>query len=84
MPLMDYEENYYRNPENKDLNVNVYMSVGGEEEEPYFLRPIRKFVKRLSERDYEGLNLIYKEYEGMGHYDVWVPTLLDGLAEFLK
>ena len=30
------------------------------------------------------IQLIYKEYEGMGHYDVWVPTLLDGLSEFLK
>lgn len=40
---------------------------------------MKTILKRLS-----GSNLIYKEYEGMGHYDVWVPTLLDGLSEFLK
>lgn len=84
IPLADYEDNYYRKYGNEDFNVNVYLSVGGDEDTVDFLRPIQKFVKRLSKRDYQGLNLIYKEYEGMGHYDVWVPTLLDGLSEFMK
>lgn len=84
LPLADYEDNYYRKFGNENFDANIYMSVGGDESQGDFIAPISKFVKRLDKRDYQGMNLIYKEYEGMGHYDVWVPTLLDGLCEFLK
>ena len=84
LPLADYEDRFYRQSEEHELNVNVYLSVGGDEDAASFLRPIRKFVKLLGKREYEGLNLTYQEYEGMGHYDVWVPTLLDGLSLYMK
>lgn len=80
LPLADYEDAYYRSSEEHRLDVNIYMSVGGDEDASDFVRPIRRFVKRLEKREYQGLNLTYQEYEGMGHYDVWVPTLLDGLC----
>ncbi|MDD6071906.1 MAG: alpha/beta hydrolase-fold protein [Clostridiales bacterium] len=84
LPLADYEENYYRKYGNENFEVNIYMSVGGDEDKASFIRPIGKFVKRMEKREYQGMNLIYKEYEGKGHYDVWVPTLIDGLSEFMK
>lgn len=84
LPLADYEDNYYRKYGNENFDVNIYMSVGGDESQSDFIRPISNFVKRLEKREYQGMNLIYKEYEDMGHYDVWIPTLLDGLSEFMK
>ena len=84
LPLADYEDKYYHKYENENFDVNIYMSVGGDEDKVDFINPINKFVKRLEKREYQGMNLIYKEYEGMGHYDVWVPTLLDGLSELMK
>lgn len=84
LPLADYEDRFYRQSEEHELNVNLYLSVGGDESAGDFLRPIRSFVSRLEKREYEGLNLTYQEYEGMGHYDVWVPALLDGLSLYMK
>lgn len=79
--IKNYEEEY--SEKTKVLNANVYMTVGGDEEEGIFLKPIQKFVDTVEERDYEGLNLEYKIYEGKEHYTVWVPSLLDGLTKFL-
>lgn len=81
LPLADYEDQYYQRT--TTLNANVYLTVGGEEEEAEFLRPITKFVYRLEKREYSGLNLTYKVYEGKDHYEVWVPSLLDGLQLYL-
>ena len=84
LPLADYEDSYNRKYGDEKFDANIYMSVGGDEDQVDFIRPIEKFVKRLEKREYQGMNLIYKEYEGMGHYDVWIPTLIDGLSEFMK
>ncbi len=80
--LAGWEEEYYERG-NTELNANVYMSVGADEE-GRFLKPFNKFVSLMEERNYSGLNLTSKIYEGKEHYTVWVPTLLDGLQMFLK
>lgn len=80
--LADYEEKYW-NRGNRELKMNVYMTVGADEDEASFVRPFEKFVKRLEKRGYEGLNLTSKVYEGKEHYTVWVPSLLEGLEMFL-
>ncbi len=80
--LDDYEEEYGKRT--NVLNANVYLTVGEEEEESYFLIPIRNFVENVKARDYSGLKLTYKVYEGKEHYTVWVPTLLDGLEMYLE
>ncbi len=80
--LDDYEEDYSKN--NSILNANVYITVGEQESISQFQRPIEKFVKRVEKREYDGLNMTYKVYEGKEHYTVWVPSLLDGLGMFLK
>lgn len=79
--IEDYEKEY--SEKTKVLNANVYMTVGGDEEEYEFLEPMQKFVDTVEERGYEGLTLEYKIYEGKEHYTVWVPSLLDGLTKFL-
>lgn len=80
--LDDYEEEYGKRT--NVLNANVYLTVGEEEEESYFQIPIRNFVEKVQTRDYSGLNLTYKVYEGKEHYTVWVPSLLDGLEMYLE
>ena len=79
--IRDFEERYFEN--NSDLKANVYMTAGADEEMPYMLRPNRKFVDRMEERNCPSLDLTYEEYEGKEHYTVWVPTLLAGLERFL-
>jgi len=80
--LDDYEEDYSQ--KTNILKANVYMTVGEQESQGQFLRPIERFVERVEKREYDGLNLTYKVYEGKEHYTVWVPSLLDGLSLFLK
>lgn len=82
LPLMDYEELYHRRA--ADLKANVYLTVGGDEPDAEFQRPIRRFVKQVESRGYPGLKLTYKVYKGKEHYTVWVPSLLDGLSLYLK
>jgi predicted alpha/beta superfamily hydrolase len=79
--LPEYEEEYSK--KTKVLNANVYMTVGGDERKERFLNPIGEFVSTVKGRDYQGLNLEYKIYEGKEHNTVWVPSLLDGLTKFL-
>ncbi|HOO27494.1 MAG TPA: alpha/beta hydrolase-fold protein, partial [Lachnospiraceae bacterium] len=80
--LFDYEEAYYKRG-NTSVNANVYMTVG-EDENILLVRKFKKFTARLERRNYTGLNLTAKVYEGKEHYTVWVPTLLEGLKMFLE
>ncbi len=80
--LAAYEEDY-RNRGNTDLNANVYMTVGAEESF-YFVESFGDFIEQLDSRDYSGLNVTSKVYEGKEHYTVWVPTLLEGLEMYLS
>lgn len=79
--LDDYENEFSRRT--TILNANVYLTVGGDEGVSEFLVPIGNLVKSVQERKYSGLKLTYEVYEGKDHYDVWVPSLLDGLEMYL-
>ena len=79
--LFEYEEEFSKRTDT--LNVNIYMTVGGEESGSHFLVPIWKFVETLNERSYKGLQIEYEIYDGLDHYHVWVPSLLKGLEKFL-
>ena len=81
IPLEEFEENYF--DRTNILNANVYLTVGEDEDEAEFLRPIDEFVEEVEGRDYQGLNLTYKVYEDKHHYNVWMPSLLDGLEMYL-
>ena len=79
--LFDFEEEFSERSDT--LSANIYMTVGGDESNHYFLVPIWKFVEIIRERDYEGLQIEYEIYDGMDHYQVWVPSLLKGLEKIL-
>jgi predicted alpha/beta superfamily hydrolase len=80
--LFDLEETLYT--QTKELNLNVYMSVGSLEEQRPFLKPFHRFDEIFKSRDYKGLNYTSKVYEGKDHYTVGNPTMLDGLKMFLS
>lgn len=82
IPPDSLEEDYFFRNGNI-LNARVYMTVGGTESEENFIRPLKELADTMQDRDYNGLSLDFEVYEGMGHNDTWVPTLLEGLSRFL-
>ena len=79
--LFDYETIFFEN--SKELDVNIYMTVGGLEGEYEFLEPFAEFDEIFKSRNYEGVNYITKIYEGKDHYTVSKPSMLDGFQLFL-
>ena len=79
--LFDLEEELFA--QTQTLDVDVYMTVGGLEEEDMYLTPIQEFEEQLLSRNYEGLDFTSRTYDGLDHYAVWIPSLLDGLMMFL-
>ncbi len=67
----------------KELNVNLYLTVGGLEDEATFLVPLKNFEEKLESRNYKGLSISSKIYEDKDHYMVWVPAMLEGIEKFL-
>lgn len=70
--IEDFEKAYYLRK--KELNCNVYVSVGKDEGET-FINPITRFVNLLSERKYTGLNCTYDIIEGYDHNTVFKPSI---------
>ena len=65
----------------KELNANVYITVGGEEDSG-FVSGIESFEKSLEERNYDGLNIIYEVIEGYSHDTVFKPSIRNALGIF--
>ncbi|HKM33862.1 MAG TPA: alpha/beta hydrolase-fold protein [Lachnospiraceae bacterium] len=82
VPPYTLEEDYFLRNGNT-LDAYVYMTVGGIESEENFKRPLKELADTMLSRNYNGLTLDYEVYEGLGHNDVWVPTLLEGLSRCL-
>ncbi|WP_265562106.1 alpha/beta hydrolase [Sphingomicrobium arenosum] len=67
------------------LPANIYMGVGSEEADEWFLAVAgivsgtAEFGNRLAIRDYEGLTLRTKFYEGEDHYTAAPRVVMDGL-----
>jgi uncharacterized protein len=51
----------------KELNANVFISVGSEESEEIYFKPIDELVIKLQNRNYTGLNLETKVFDGGTH-----------------
>lgn len=81
-PLFSLEEDYFARNGNK-LDAYVYVTVGGEESEEDYKQPLKELVETMQDRNYDGLVLEHEVYEDLGHYEVWVPTLLEGLSRCL-
>ncbi|MEJ2614464.1 MAG: hypothetical protein P8Z35_05875, partial [Ignavibacteriaceae bacterium] len=67
----------------KELPVNLYLTVGGDEEER-FLNSYNGIVNEFELHKYKNFNFEHEIISGKNHYTVWEPTLLKGLKEFLN
>jgi enterochelin esterase-like enzyme len=79
MSIGDLEKSYYER--RKELDYNVYFSVGGEETDEY-IPPLNDFVALLKSRNYEGLNMEYDIIEGYKHETVFKPSIRNTLLMF--
>lgn len=63
--IFDYEEN---SPEKiSDKKINLFISVGSEESEEKYFNPTDELVLKFQERNYSGLNLETKVFDGSTH-----------------
>lgn len=76
--IFDRETDYHTG--NTDLPVKLYMGLGEYEYYPDYIEPFFEFCDLLEERGYNGLSLTSKQYEGIDHYGIWNPTILDALT----
>ena len=67
-----------------DLNLGLYVTVGGNEDPDRFLNPFRQLVSALESRHYNGFFMKSFIDPGKDHYTVWEPTLYEGVRMFLK
>jgi predicted alpha/beta superfamily hydrolase len=67
----------------KEFPVNLYLTVGGDEEER-FLNSYDGIVKEFESHKYKNFYFEHEIIPGKNHYTVWEPTLLKGLKEFLN
>ncbi|MFB0613214.1 alpha/beta hydrolase [Aurantiacibacter poecillastricola] len=76
----------YAQDGNRSLDVDLFVGVGGEEADDWFLAASRivsgtaRFVETLHARDYEGLEVESRFYTGKDHFTVAPRVLMDGLA----
>ncbi len=82
LDLFGYEEKLAANI--TELNLNLYMTVGGLEDSYWFIEPFKKLVARLEGRNYKGFYIKSFIDPGKDHMTVWEPTLYEGIRMFLK
>lgn len=75
---LKYEEEYFS--KSKELKANVFLSAGTEEWERIIVSWL-KLKNRLEIRNYEGLNLIVKAFEGENHTSNIPGTISRGFRE---
>jgi len=75
---LKYEEDYYL--KNKGLNVTIFLSAGTQEWERIITSWL-KLKNRLASRNYNGLNLIIKTFEGENHTSNIPGTISRGFRE---
>ncbi|MEG8947882.1 alpha/beta hydrolase [Rosettibacter firmus] len=80
LDLFDLEKILYSRT--KELEVNLYMAVGGNEDPERFLDPFKDLIDILQKRNYK--NFYMKSYidAGKDHYTVWEPALYEGVKMF--
>ena len=82
-PIYDFEKAYYSR--NKELNANVYITVGEDESQDFgqsFIDSITDFVNLLSERNYEGFNCKYEIIPDYDHNTVFKPSIRNTLKMY--
>jgi hypothetical protein len=80
--IYDYEEN---SPDKiGDKKINLFISVGSEESEEKYFNPIDELVIRLQERNYSGLRLETKVFDGSTHLTAATEAITHGLLSVFK
>jgi predicted alpha/beta superfamily hydrolase len=76
--IFNYEENSPSVIDDKQLNI--FISVGSEESEEKYYNPIDKLVTKIQERDYPGVKLETKVFDGSTHLTGPPESLTYGLV----
>ncbi len=73
--------NYEENSPDKigDMKLNIFISVGSEESDEKYFDPIDKIVTQIQERDYSGLKMEAKVFDGSTHLMGPPESLTHGL-----
>ena len=75
--VFDYEESSYDRI--GEMKINIFISVGSEESDEKYFDPIDKLVTKIQERNYSGLNLEAKVFDGSTHLMGPPESLTHGL-----
>jgi len=75
--VFDYEESSYDRI--GEMKINIFISVGSEESDEKYFDPIDKLVTQIQERNYSGLNLEAKVFDGSTHLMGPPESLTHGL-----
>ena len=67
-----------------ELTVNLYLTVGGDEDRNGYIIPFNKLVEDLGSRNYTGFFMKSYIDPGKNHYTVWEPALYEGIRMFMK
>jgi predicted alpha/beta superfamily hydrolase len=80
--IFKFEEN---SPDKiSDKKLNIFISVGSEESDEKYFNPIDKLVTQIQERNYSGVNLQAKVFDGSTHLMGPPESLTHGLLSVLK
>jgi predicted alpha/beta superfamily hydrolase len=82
LTLFDLEK--MLNNQSDNLPVNVYLTVGAEEDVYRFIKPIKELIQIFQSRAYKNFRLEWLIDPGKDHFTVWEPTLYQGIRLFLK
>lgn len=80
--IFDFEQLHFQ--KSKELNTNLYLTVGGDEVVSSFIEPFNKLAVTFESRHYAGLNFQFYCDPGKNHYTVWEPSLYRGIKLFMK
>lgn len=80
--IFGYEEN--SKDKISDKMINIFISVGGEESDEKFFNPIDNLVTQIQERNYTGVKLEAKVFDGSTHLMGPPESLTHGLISVFK
>lgn len=79
--LIEKEEQLWNS--SKLLPVNLYITVGGNETQP-FINSYNEIVRAIESHPYTNFYFEHEIIPDTDHYSVWKPTVLNGLKMFLN
>jgi enterochelin esterase-like enzyme len=79
--LLEYEA--MLSQQTDSLPVDLYATVGGNEDTSAFYNPFLQLVHQIEKHHYKDFHFEYYIDPGKNHFTVWEPTLVRGLQLFL-